>query len=112
MKSPKMNRLTICILGTLAMFECMNLYQFSFMGVPALLSICILFMIFIYFMDTWFCYGWGIFTGIVIFSSIIVALFNQSNNIIAYVFDGALSLFLLTYFSHQIYKKIHIEQKL
>lgn len=105
MKSPKMSRLSICILGTLAMFESINIYNFSFMGTPALLSICILFIAFIYFNESWFCYGWGIFTGIVIFSFLIVELFHHNDNTIAYVFDGVLSTFLFSYFGYKIYQK-------
>lgn len=105
MKSPKMNRLAICILGTLAMFESFSYYHFSFMGIPALLSLCILFVALTYFIDSWFYYGWGIFTGIVIFSSVIVAMFNRSQNWIAYLFDSFISLLLLCYFGYKFYKK-------
>lgn len=106
MKSPKMNILAICIFATLAMFEGINFYHFSFMEVPALLSICILFITFIYLKDTWFYYCWGLFTGVVIFWSLIVELLNQNTNTIAYIFDGGLVLLIFGYFGYKSYRKL------
>ena len=100
-----MSTLSICILCALSMFEAINLYGFSFMGIPALLSLCILFIALVYFIDSWFYYGWGFFTGFVILISLIIGLLNHSYHTIAIIFDGMISLFLLCYFGYKIIQK-------
>ena len=110
MRSPKMNMLGICALGLISMFEMIEVYHFSFMGVPALLAFMILFIGLIYFSDNLFYYGWGLFCALVVFVPIIIELFHSSRNIIAFIFYGILSLFLFIYFGYKVYKKIKTKE--
>ncbi|MFR7590479.1 MAG: hypothetical protein ACLUVC_03460 [Longibaculum sp.] len=101
----KVKTLGICIGCLTFMFEAIYTYQFSFIGTPAFLAFCILFIGLIYFIDSWFYYIWGLFTGMVIFCSLIYAVFNQSQNMPAFIFDAILSLFFMIYFGFKVYKR-------
>lgn len=106
MKSSKMNMLVICVGCSIFMFEAIDTYKFSFMGVPALLALIVFFISLMYFMESWFYYGGGLFTGIVILIPFITALCQGSRHIAAFIFDGILSLFLCGYFGYKVYKRI------
>ncbi|MFR7592418.1 MAG: hypothetical protein ACLUVC_13330 [Longibaculum sp.] len=111
MKSPEMNRIIICVGGLIAMFEAINSYHFSFMEVPALLAFIVLFILLAYFDNTLVFYIWGLFTGIVVLVPFVIALFHFTNNYIAYLFDGLLSVFLLGFFGFKTYKKINTKKE-
>lgn len=106
MKSPKMTFVMISIFAMIEMFMAIETYYFSFMREPAILVLCIMSITFTYFIDTWFYYIWGLFTGLVIVVPLIIALFNHSTNTTAYIYDGVLSLFFFTYFGYKVYKKL------
>lgn len=108
MKSPEVNRLILSIGGLICMFEAISMYNFSFMGVPALLSCIVLFIALAYFNDTLFFYIWGLFTGVIIFIPLVIALFNSSNNYIAYAIDGILSLLFISFFGFKTFKRLQI----
>ena len=105
MTSPKMTNFCICSICLLLMFEAIDIYGFSFMGIPALLTILVMFVALMFFIDSWLYCAWGFFTGLVVFIPMIIELFNGSNNIAAFIFDGVLSLFLFGYFGYKLYKK-------
>lgn len=109
MQSPHMNKFAICAICLFLMFEAINTYEFSFMGVPALLTLLVLFVALMFFIDSWFYYSWGFFTGFVILIPMIIELFNGSNQMSAFLFDGILSVFLIGYFGYKLYKKYNIE---
>ena len=104
MKSPEVNRLILRIGGLICMFEAISMYNFSFMGVPCI----VLFIALAYFNDTLFFYIWGLFTGVIIFIPLVIALFNSSNNYIAYAVDGILSLLFISFFGFKTFKRLQI----
>lgn len=102
---------SILVMSTVVAFEMNDEYSFSFMGIPALLMFCILFIGFAWFPKSWFYYCWGILTSVVIIVPMITQLLNHSNNTVAFVFDGIISLFLIIFYGIKIYKKIKMNKE-
>lgn len=108
----KMKTLLFCVASLTCVFELIWEYQFSFMKLPVFLVICVFFVGFIFFPDSWFCCIWGLLTGLAIYIPMMKALFHHSQNYIAILFDGLLSLSFIMYYGFKIYKKYKMIQEM
>lgn len=106
----KMWYYSVYALGTVTIIEFNDVYYFSFMGIPALLMFCILFIGMVWFSKSWFYYLWGILTGIVIVVPMITQLLSHSDNILAVLVDGILSVVIFAYYGYKIYHKYKNDQ--
>lgn len=105
MKSPELKTLLICIGSATLMFEAIGQYNFSFMESYMLLPFIAFFIGVVYFTDSWFYYITGFCIGVLILIPMIINIFSHSQNSIAFIFDGLLSLFLLLYYGYKMCKK-------
>lgn len=96
----------MCVFATLGVIESNSNYHFSFMDIPAMLTLIILYICLVWFPKSWLHYIWGIFSGLVIFVPMISQLFQGTNNMIALTFDALLSLVIFTYYGYKIYLKL------
>ena len=110
MASPKMTNLLICSGCLMFAFNTLNLYELSYMQIPAMLSLIVLFICIIFFYDQLFSCVWGCITAIIIFIPAFLALFNQVINYKAIVVDMVLSLVLMIFFGSRLIKKIILKK--
>ncbi len=105
MNSPKMTTLLIWIYFSLMMFAAIGEFNLSFMESYMILPFIILFIGGVYLPNSWFYYITGVLTGVLVFIPMITNIFFHSQNLIALMFDGLLSLFLLLYYGYKMCKK-------
>lgn len=110
MPSPKMMNLLICVSCLLFAFNNLSLYELSYMQIPAMLSIVVLFICMIFFNDQLFSCIWGCITAVIIFVPAFFALFEQTTNYKAVAIDGILSLVLMIFFGSRLLKKIELKK--
>jgi len=106
MPSPKMMSLLICVGCLISAFDSLSLYGLSYMQIPAMLSLTVLFICLIYFYDHIFSCIWGCITAIIIFVPACLAVFEQTTNYKAVVIDGILSLVLMIFFGSRLFIKM------
>lgn len=110
MANPKMMNLLICVGCLTFVFNSLSLYELTYMQIPAMLSIVVLFICMIFFYDQLFSCIWGCITAVIIFIPAFLALFDQVINYKAVVIDGILSLILMIFFSSKLIKTIILKK--
>ena len=105
MMDHKWKVLLICV-GCLSFaFDAISDYYFSFMQNYHFLAFCVLFGLMIFLFDHLFTYIWGIMTGLLVLVPMLNMFIHGSNNYIAMIFDGVLSILLIIYFGYKIYRR-------
>lgn len=111
MSSSKMTTLLICVGCLTLALDNLNSYGLSYMQIPAMLSIVVLFICIIYFYDRLFSYIWGCITAIIIFIPAFLTIFEQTVNYKAVAMDMTLSLFLMIFFGFKTIKKMKTKKQ-
>ncbi len=106
MLSPKMMNLLICVGCLISAFDSLSLYGLSYMQIPALLSLTVMFICLIYFYDHLFSCIWSCITAIIIFVPACLAVFEQTTNYKAIVIDCIFSFVLMILLGSRLFIKM------